>query len=1126
MAITSNTNSASRKCGFFVFAAIVALALLPIGMASNAWAQTTSSASIQGTVSDPSGATIAGANVMVTNKGTGLSQSVVSDSQGRYKFADLIIGTYDLQTEKDGFQKVLKTGIQLAVGTASVVDIALPVGQSLQTVTVEATNVQVETTTAQVSTLIDNKQLTDLPLNNRSLANLILLAPGVNVYSNAFTQGAFYGGGFTFSVGGGRPNGQAMVLDDSDVQDYYSHGSSGGALGTYMGVDAIGQFQILTNTYSAQFGGAGSVVNQATKSGTNSFHGSGYEFFRNSAMDARSWFDGNRTAPFRKNQFGGALGGPIKKDKMFFFVNYEGLRQLYAPAKVFTVPDTNTHNGMLPCNLLTAAIPGNCASVKSGNSTPQPLVNVGVKPSIAPYLAFFDQFFPRPATELYSNGLPTGTGQETLFLPEIGTENYVVARYDWTLSDKDSIFVRYLGDFSLLNNDNITGPWHPDLEYNRNQFATVEEKHIFSANVINSGRFAFSRPFQRSNPGSKRFPIFCYYTSAQCGTLPADGGFTYGGGITAVGAGSPGPWRFNQNKFAVGDDVFWVHGAHSFKFGGEAKRVQSDAWSPLGLGSWSFGSLQNLLTAVPSTFAGVFLDSSGNLLDNSYRYFRETQFAIYAQDDWKVLPTLTLNLGLRYEPGTNISEINGNLNYILIPGTFISPTLPGASAYTNVPNVFANNPSLHNLDPRIGIAWDPFKDHKTSIRAGFGLFHNIIGPREFGAESYNNPPFKTGTALNPAFTVTENPALLAAAKPSQSFGLDYFIHNTPYVEQWNLTVERELINNTIVSLGYVGSHSVHQIVESNLNPVTCSPASAACTAASTGQFATYNPAANTIVQSPNLNPNFQTLTIGRTVGFAKYDAGQLAITRRLSNNFQAQLSYTYSECRDNGSGSYLVDGGTTFMDPYNSSYDVGWCSYYARNNLTVNGLYTLPFHKNLLVEGWQISSIYSYHSGYPVLITTGVNQAPTGGGSNRPDFTGAAGCGTTGNGPLVKNFTAQTVTHALLSSCFALPPVGFFGTPIGRNTATAPGGNQLDGTISKTTPVKKVSEEFAVQFRAEFFNLLNHPQFGAPTAGLCSLTSTVVGGVVTPACNVLGSFGQITTASPGRQVQFGLKILF
>jgi hypothetical protein len=989
----------------------------------------------------------------------------------------------------------------------------------VQTVTVQANNSQVETTTAQVSTLVDSSQLTDLPLNNRNLADLILLAPGVNSFSNAFTQSAFYGGGFTFSVGGGRPNGQSMVLDDSDVQDYYSHGSAGGALGTYMGVDAIGQFQVLTNTYSAQFGGAGAVVNQTTKSGTNRFHGTAYEFFRNSGLDARSWFDSPaRTAPFRKNQFGGALGGPIKKDKMFFFGNYEGLRQLYAPAKIFTIPDTNTHNGLLPCNLVSSATPGACPAKTSGNFQPQPLVNVGVTPIMAPYIAFFDQFFPRPTAELYSaSGLPTGTGQETTFLPEIGTENYFVGRYDWTVSEKDSVFVRYLGDFSLLNNDNITGPWHPDLEYNRNQFATVEEKHIFSGNLINIARFAFSRPFQRSNPGSKRYSIFCYYTAAECAAQPSDGGFTYGGGLTAVGAGSPGPWRFNQNKYAEGDDVFWNRGAHSFKFGGEVKRVQSDAWSPLGLGSWSFANLQNLLTALPASFSGVLRNSAGQLEENSFRYFREIQFAMYAQDDWRIRPTLTLNLGLRYEPGTNISETNGNLNFILIPGAFVSPSLTAASAYTNVPHVFNTNPTLRNFDPRIGLAWDPFQDHKTSVRAGFGIFHNIIGPREFGAESYNNPPFKTGTALNPAFTVTANSALLASAAPSQSFGLDYFINDTPYVEQWNLTVQREVIKNTIVSIGYVGSHSLHQIVESNLNPVTCSPTGAACTAASTGQFATFS--GGRIVQSPYLNPALSTLAIGRTVGFAKYAAAQLAVTRRLANNFQAGLSYTYSSCVDNGSGSYLVDGGTTFMDPYNHAYDVGWCSYYIRNNLKVNGLYTLPFQKDIFVKGWQVSSIYGYATGNPVSISTGFNQAPTGGGANRPNYVGGAGCTASGNATMKRNFAAQSVTGALNASCFSLPPIGSFGNPIGRNTAFSSPANQWDGTISKTTPVPKISEQFAVQFRAEFYNLLNHPQFGPPTGGLCAQSPT--GG-----CTVLASFGQITSADPGRQIRFGMKFDF
>jgi hypothetical protein len=1126
--IHSSKKSSSKANRAISTALVLCLAAL-IGLTGKSAAAQYATATLSGTVTDATGAVIPGATVRVTNNGTGAVSTIMSDSQGRYRVVDLPVGQYEVEASQTGFQTVVHQAVELTIGTQRVVDFALAIGATQQTVTVTSEVSTVNTTSAQVSTLIDSQQLTQLPLNNRNLTNLILLAPGVNVYTGIF-QGAFYGGGFTFSVGGARPNGQAMVLDDSDVQDFYAHGAAAGALNSYLGVDAIGEFQVLTNTYSAQFGGSGSVVNQVTKSGTNQFHGTGYEFFRNSGLDARSWFDLTRTAPFRKNQFGGALGGPIKKDKMFFFVNYEGLRQLYAPIKVYTLPDSNTVAGLLPCTLVTAGTAGSCPTTTKGSFAPVPLVNVGVNPLIAPYINFFQQFFPVPSAatgELYNAaGLPTGTGQLIENPPQIGTENYIVARYDWIISPNNSIFARYLGDFALLNNDNVSGPWHPDLEYNRNQFATIEEKHIISANMINISRFAFSRPFQRSNPASDRYPIFCYYTAAQCATQLADGGFTYGSGITAIGAGSPGPWRFMQNKFAGGEDVFWNHGTHSFKFGGEVKRVQSNIYSPVGgLGSWSFANLQNLLGAVPSSFSGALVNANGTLSANSYRYFREMQYALYVQDDWKVLPTLTLNLGLRWEPQSDPTETQDNLNFILIPdvpsGNFVNPALTASTAYTRVPSLYATNPSLHNFDPRVGVAWDPFKNHKSSVHAGFGLFHNPLAAREYAAEAYGNPPFQAGTALNPPFTVTVNPALLKAATPSQTFGLDYYIHNTPYVEQWNLNLEHEFPQNTVVTLGYVGSHSVHQIAETNENPVTCSPTGAACTAASTGPFATLHLTATSasLVQNPYLNPNLSTLAIGYADGFAKYGAAQVSVNRRMTNNLQAQVSYTYSECIDDDSGSYLVDGGTTYMDPYNHSYDIAWCSFYSRNSITINGVYDLPFHQNELVNGWEISSIYSYHTGEPFSLSSGFNQAPTGGGANRPQFTGAAGCTMTGSAPMVKNFAAHTITGALNAACFSLPPIGFFGTPIGRNTAQGFPGNDQDLTIAKTTKVTKISETFAIQFRAEFFNLWNHPVFGNPGSALCSLSPT--GG-----CTLSGSFGQITSASPGRQVQFGLKFLF
>ena len=304
-------------------------------------------ATVSGTTTDPSGSAIPGAAVTATNEDTGVTQAATTDSQGRYRIAQMPVGRYSVQASKEGFQTLVQKGIVLTVGDERVADFALAIGQASQTVSVAADISTVNTTSAELATLIEPTQMRELPLNGRNIEQLVLLAPGVANYTGIF-QGAFYGGGFTYSVAGARPNGQAELLDDTDVQNYYAHGAGAGALNTAMGIDAVGEFQILTNTYSAQFGGNGSVLNEVTKSGTNAFHGSAYGFLRNSAFDARNFFDLKSPAPFRRGQFGGTLGGPIKKDKMFFFTNYEGLQQALGETKVIFLPDANAHLGYLP----------------------------------------------------------------------------------------------------------------------------------------------------------------------------------------------------------------------------------------------------------------------------------------------------------------------------------------------------------------------------------------------------------------------------------------------------------------------------------------------------------------------------------------------------------------------------------------------------------------------------------------------------------------------------------------------------------------------------------------------------------------------------------------------------------
>jgi hypothetical protein len=502
-----------------------------------------------------------------------------------------------LQAAKAGFQTVIRKGITLTVGAQPVVDFNLPVGQSQQTVTLQAEVSQVETQSTAVGALVEEKQIVDLPLNGRNFTQLLVLAPGVTqIPLGAPGAGStFYGNGQKYSIAGSRPSGQAYLLDDQEMNNFWNMGPGAGGLGTALGVEAIAEFQTLTNTYSSQFGGNGAVVNASSRPGTNSFHGSGFEFLRNNVMESRNFFDGASPPTFRRNQFGGSVGGPIKKDKVFFFFNYEGLRQTQVVTSLVTVPDECAHQF-----LTSTATPNVCGAPVAQNGTPF-ATNPGVQQAIRNTMALW----PNTAiNELLAGGNPSGAGQAFVLDPNIGTENYFLGRVDYTLSSKDQLFGRFVSDQATRNF--TTGiPYWPETDTTRDYFATIEERRVITPTLINSAHVSFSRPFEAASvlgsPTVSGSGVVTPGTIASSGNHPLkffgttagreDGSITTFSGLTALGASTTLPFYLVPNKFTYGDDVIWTHGTHTIKAGGDATRQRENTWAPFVVGtSWTFAS--------------------------------------------------------------------------------------------------------------------------------------------------------------------------------------------------------------------------------------------------------------------------------------------------------------------------------------------------------------------------------------------------------------------------------------------------------------------------------------------------------------------------------------------------------
>jgi len=1134
---------------------------------------------ISGTVADASGAVIAGANVVVTNTATGVSETLTSNDQGLYNAPDLVVGPYQVSASKAGFQTTVQKSVNLTVGSQLVVNLTLQVGQTQQTVTVESAVSQVETQSTALSSLVSPEQMRDLPLNGRNFEQLLTLAPGITPVAGG--AGSLYGNGESFSIAGGRTEGEAFLLDDSNMEDFWDHAAGASTTGTSLGVEGIAEFTLLTNTYSAQFGGNGAVMNAVSKSGTNNFHGSAYEFLRNSALDSRSYFDltpsGAPDKPaFRRNQFGGSLGGPIKKDKLFFFANYEGLRQsLGQSVPNVGLPEPYVANGDLPCSVQSPANPS-CPASPSGTpgSSGNPILPIpeaigsgatgqtaAAASAITGILGIYNRITP-PAGAVDQGGYyftNLGATQTT-------SENYVLGRIDYSLSSNDELFGRYVSDRSF-NQSPIAAygsslPYWPEVDHDQNQYFTVQERHIFSANVVNNARFMLVRSFESSFSsalGGSSDPLdFFPGRNEDASVIPC-------GACTSAGSDQFVSDRIAQNSFGAGDDVSWIHGAHTLTFGADIERVDSNVYAPFMYGGfYIFTGLQSFLEGTP--LLGYAVQNSP-YTDIPNRYFREIDINPYINDSWKINSRLTLNLGVRYEYGTDPS---GTPLYAI-------PSPPyGNGGFSPVSHVFQTSPNRKNIDPRIGLAWAPFGDQKTSIRAGFGIFSDPIAPRTYASGYYFSPPFNYHELFpeqfpNPFLTAApalppqDEPTLCAADNIANNVnycvglgdGVPYNTTQAPYQEQWNLNVQRSLGAGTVLTVGYIGSRGVHLILQRNVNPSLTSTAVSpdcegslfnACSTPtgtpcvptlangnlSSCYFGAFNPIFSAVEPVlPRVNDNYASLNEGITGGSSNYNALVVSLVRQVGRGVTAQISYTYSHCLTDGSGSYgLEQGDLGISDPYDPRYDYGDCTFDLRHNLVANVIYTLPFHGNRLIEGWMMSGIFTAQSGVPFTISDGFDNAGLvdNAQTTRPDV--VPGCD-----PYVKKRVLVPSGSTMIpepewinSSCYTLQPAGTLGDA-GVDTLVGPHYINLDFALIKNT---RITERLNAQFRAEFFNIANRTDFGLPGASL--YTAACAGG--SPGCSsatpggegglASPTYGLIASTNPNsqREIQFAVKLIF
>jgi hypothetical protein len=815
-----------------------------------------------------------------------------------------------------------------------------------------------------------------------------------------------------------------------------------------------------------------------------------YEFLRNSALDARNFFDLGAIPPFKRNQFGASAGGPIRKDRTFIFGDYEGIRQSKGITAVSTVPS---------------------AAARAGNLSTGPVI---VDPSAQKYLA---AFYPLPNGGL----LPTGdTGIFSFAGQQITNENFFTIRPEHRFSEKDSLSATYLYDDASYTHpdafDNVV-----DGSHTNRHIVALEETHIFSPSVVNSVRFGFHREDVVGNKSVKAINPLA--ADLSLGSLPgehASAVMVSGLSDFVGGLGGQATFLFAWNSFQAYDDAFVTHGTHAVKFGVAVERMQFNLLTAHNTaGNFTFASLPDFLTNHPHRF-DVDLPNS-----TSPRGLRQTLFGLYVQDDWHWRPNLTLNLGVRYEMTTVPTEVQGKLSTLIN----LTDTQP------HLGDPYFLNPTLRNFEPRVGFAWDPFHTGKTAVRGGFGVFDVLPLPYQFVQLSGSATPFVGfGTVRN-----LPSGSFYAGAFPlvTQSSLRAVYVEHQPkrnYVLQWNLNVQHEFTPNLTAMAAYVGSRGVHQ-------PSEIDDMDVVVPALTPAGYLWPSP----VGSGTTLNPNFGAIRGQVWAGNSFFDALELQLSKRMSHGLQLQGSYTWGKSIDTSSAALAGD---LFGNSISSLHWFDWrlsrglSDFNIARTLVINGTWQVPTVKSAsgalgrAVNGWELGGIYKASDGVPFSATFGTDGDPQGLNSSDtwafPNRLGGPGCGSLVNPGNPNNY--------IKTQCFAIataPSSAFYtancdstlGTPpqcfnlrgnAGRNILAGPGTSNLDFSIFKNNYVKRISENFNVQFRVEFFNILNRANFAVPIAP----NNTDIFDSTGAPTGVAGLLTSTTTTA--REIQFALKLVW